>query len=103
MEFGRVWVLRGPNLWAPFPVIGAEVELGEFDSYRPGGPESAFTRALPEALRIDLPPGATLADALLRLTQRFQSLAGAETSFGLVHKTRRPAFFRVVFGYDGEE
>ena len=29
MEFGRLWALRGPNIWARVPVLEVEVETGE--------------------------------------------------------------------------
>ena len=97
MQSGWNWVLRGPNRWAPFLVIEAEVDLGADAGLRPGQ-DPTFAAQLKkwfgvwEAERIG--PEANLADALLQLTLEFQSLAGCDKRFGQVHATPRRRFSR---------
>jgi len=100
MQFRRIWVLRGPNLWARFPVIEAELELGALDTFHPaespGFPER-LAPLLPSSTRI-----VTLPDALQHLTLELQSRAGTPVRFGAVHKTHEPAFYRVIVEYEEE-
>jgi cyanophycin synthetase len=103
MEFGRIWVLRGPNLWAGCPVIEVELNLGEHVSFSPGSTDSPFRAHLAAWLGPQEPAleaSATLADVLLLLTQELQRLAGSTAIFGHVRSTPRPGWYRVVFSYE---
>jgi cyanophycin synthetase len=106
MEFGRIWVLRGPNLWASCPVIEAELDLGPWATYRLGGADSPLRQRLASWLGVQeslaLETDATLADLLLVLTQELQRLSGWTAIFGHVRPTTRPGWFRVVFSYEEE-
>lgn len=106
MELGRIWVLRGSNLWAGFPVIEAEIDLGDRAGDRPlveGGSLPQRLRDWPGPLDLGrLGPEANLADLLLALTHAWQRLIDSTPVFGLVHRTSRPGFYRVVFEYDEE-
>jgi cyanophycin synthetase len=106
MDFGRIWVLRGLNRWADLPVIEAELDLGRYEDYHPLGEGSPFLPALAcwpgplDQTRLD--SEANLADLLLFLTQGWQTLLEVRPAFGRVQRTRRPAFYRVLFAYDEE-
>jgi cyanophycin synthetase len=100
MNFRRIWVLRGPNVWSRLPLIEAELELGDHDDFRPAS-VPAFTARLTE-LDCALATDANLADALLAVTRAFLARTGFATQFGLVHRTREAAFYRVLFDYDEE-
>ncbi len=105
MEFGRIWVLRGPNLWAGCPVLEAEVDLGEHGTYRPGAAGSPFRSRLATwlgAAELPIETTATLADVLLLLSQELQQRVGSTAIFGLVRPAGRPNWFRVVFSYEEE-
>jgi cyanophycin synthetase len=106
MEFGRIWVLRGPNLWADCPLIETEVDLGENADYRPAREDAPFQAFLVKGLGGCGPSyfdaGANLADVLLVLTQGLQRQAGSATPFGEVRPTRRLGWYRLVFSYEEE-
>jgi cyanophycin synthetase len=93
MQFRRIWVLRGPNVWSRSPVIEAEVELGEHDACR-----AATLPGFAERLGADT----NLADALLSVVLDIQSRLGVVVRPGRVHRTRESAFYRVVFEYEEE-
>lgn len=103
MEFRRIWVLRGPNVWARFPVVEAELELRDLDAFRPAE-TAAFADRIRAALAGDEPPPtANLADLLGQLGLELQRRAGSAVRFGQVHRTREPAFYRVVIEYEEED
>lgn len=96
MRFGRIWTLRGPNLWSQTPAIEAEVDVAEDGAVD----VPALARAL--ALDDGALRGTTLADLLYACVRRLQEAVGFHGVVGGVHATRRRAFFRVVFDYDDE-
>lgn len=100
MNFRRIWVLRGPNVWARGPVVEAELELHDRDSFRPASSPSVASRLA----ELDCRPtaDATLADTLLAVVRSLLARTGFDCRVGLVHPTREPAFYRVVFDYDEE-
>jgi cyanophycin synthetase len=110
MEFGRIWVLRGPNVWGSCPAL--EVELRGDGAARLDGTPAFVARLLRwvpalagrEGTR-EVPPFQGpfgLAHALSRLTLRLQSLAGSEVHLALVDcRGKRPV--RVVVEYEEEE
>ena len=74
MQFGRIWTLRGPSIWARVPVLEAELDAADE----------------PTAAR------------LLAITRDLQRRIGYTGSIAAVHPTRKPHFFRIVFDYDEE-
>jgi len=96
MQFRRIWFLRGLNYWAATPVVEAELELGERDH------ESLPTDFLTH-LRGWLPdlaaPKPHLAEIFLEVVVALQKWAGEEHEIRLVHRTREPGFYRVVFAF----
>src|SRR4051794_17905162 len=82
MQFGRIWVLRGPNVWARTPVIEAELELGPLVG------ESPATAPLAALAGLGLAPPATYADLLLQLTRFFQERVGDTGPVAQAHATR---------------
>ncbi len=93
MHFGRIWTLRGPNRWAAVPVI--EADLGGGDA--PAGPVADTLRT---ALGIELPPTATLADALLAATREFQRRSDFAGTVAFVRPPGTDGRGRLVFDYD---
>ena len=88
MEFGRLWVLRGPNIWARVPVIEVEVELGETAAWPADlGERLAERLALlkgssPDRPKDDLCRAPTPAHALQHVRLELQCLAGSDVAFG---------------------
>ena len=74
MQFGRILTLRGPSIWARVPVLEAELDAADE----------------PTAAR------------LLAVTRDLQTSIGFTGSIAVVHPTRKPDFFRIVFDYDEE-
>jgi cyanophycin synthetase len=77
VEWHRVWILRGANVWARRPVLEFELDTSG--------------------------AGTDLAHALQRATLELQRQAGSDVSFGLVRQTSQPGVFRVVVEYEEEE
>src|ERR1700733_1776279 len=114
MEFGRLWVLRGPNIWARVPVIEVEVEtdasatgptdLGERLAHRlailKNSPE--LGARLRETGAEELRRAPTLAHALQHLRLELQCLAGSDVSFGATCAGVKPGQWRVAVEYDEE-
>ncbi|MBL8797138.1 MAG: cyanophycin synthetase [Planctomycetia bacterium] len=104
MEFRRIWTLRGPNFWAPFPVVEAETVLGALDAFRPAQ-DAGFLDRLRQrfpAWSGVLDAHATLADLLQHAVIALQQQVGSEATFGQVQHTHEPGFYRVIFAYDEE-
>ncbi len=114
MEFRKVLALRGPNIWANFPVLEAWVDLSELkdksSSEIPGFNERLMSW-LPsmiehrcsigkrggffERLRL----GTYQAHILEHVTLELQSLAGTKVGFGKARETSEEGVFRVVVEY----
>jgi cyanophycin synthetase len=117
MELQRVWVLRGPNLWARCTVLEVELVLNE-ETGRASGQIPGFHQRLLGWLpglaprrRTDggtgdfarqLRDGTGLAYVLPHVGLELQSLAGSPVSFDRVRATNRPDLFRVVLEYEEE-
>jgi cyanophycin synthetase len=118
MQFRDVSALRGPNVWARFPVLEVEVDLGEL--------KDASSDAMPgfnERLKSWLPSliehrcsvgqrggflkrlerGTYLAHVLEHVTLELQSLAGTEVGFGRARETDADGVYRVAIEYEEEE
>jgi cyanophycin synthetase len=114
MEFRKVQALRGPNIWANFPVIEAWVDLGELKD-SPSNEIPGFNERLMnwlptmiehrcsigerggffERLRMGTYP----AHILEHITLELQSLAGTPVGFGKARETSEEGVYRVVFRY----
>jgi cyanophycin synthetase len=107
MEFGRIWVLRGPNIWARVPVLEVELLQGSAEAPDPGA-AAAVTQRLRDqipGLRLVHAEGQPLriVDLLQRLTLDLQALCGSPVEFGLACSTPEPGLYRVVVEYEEEE
>ncbi len=114
----KVLALRGPNLWANFPVLEAWVDLAGF--------KDATTNSLPgfsERLMAWMPSliehrcladqrgafverltnGTNLAHVLEHVALEIQCLAGNQVSFGRSKELPEPGNFRVIFEYGNEQ
>ncbi|MGA2035240.1 MAG: acetate--CoA ligase family protein, partial [Thermoguttaceae bacterium] len=116
MEFRKVLVLRGPNIWSNSPVFEVWVDLGELD--RPSTSFPGFSERLMnwlpsmiehrcsigarggffQRLRTGTYPGHVLEHVTLEL----QSLAGVDYGFGRARETAQPGVYKVVFQYKDE-
>jgi cyanophycin synthetase len=118
MELQRIWVLRGPNIWARTPVLEVEVDLTGRPGAVPGFVDRLASwlapfRANAVAARFqgaDGPAGTLetcrhepMAHAFRALAIELQRLAGSDVSFGLVRETPRPGLYRVVAEYEEEK
>src|SRR3954464_930632 len=112
MEFGRIRVLRGPNIWGRCPVLDVELLRGDGAVRRDGAPAFAarLLRWVPSLASQDgtgeVPPFQGpfgLAHALNRLLIRLQSQAGSEVHLGLVDCRGGEEPIRVVVEYEEEE
>lgn len=103
MELWRLWVLRGPNVWAACPVIEAGVSLSAWA----GQPRQRSARAL-ERLRAWLPSlgiveeSAYPARIFERLWLHLQILAGNAVRFSDIRLADRVHHSRVAVEYQGE-
>jgi cyanophycin synthetase len=118
MEFRRIWALRGPNLWASFPVIEAELDLGDLkdrsSDEMPGFNDRLMTW-LPTLIEHRcsvgerggffqrLRRGTYLAHILEHVTLELQSLAGTDVGFGRARETSTEGVYKVAIEYDEEE
>ncbi|MBU4397708.1 MAG: ATP-grasp domain-containing protein, partial [Planctomycetes bacterium] len=114
MEFRKVLALRGPNIWANFPVLEAWVDLGELKD-KPSNEIPGFNERLMswlpsmiehrcslgerggvfERLRL----GTYQAHILEHVALEIQSLAGTEVGFGKARETSEEGVFRVIVEY----
>jgi cyanophycin synthetase len=117
MTFLRVEPLRGPNLWAYFPVMEAWVDLGIWKE-RPSDSIPGFTerlmRWLPGLIEHRcsvgerggflqrLREGTDLAHVLEHVALELQELAGVSAAFGRTRETSKEGVYKVVFKYREE-
>lgn len=117
MEFRKVLVLRGPNIWANFPVLEAWVDLGSLKD-RPSNEIPGFNERLMAWLPTmvehrcsigkrggffeRLRRGTYMAHILEHTTLELQCLAGTPVSFGRARGTSDDAVYRVVVEYEEE-
>jgi len=118
MEFRKVQALRGPNIWANFPVLEAWVDLGALkdtsSEMMPGFNERlmAWLPSLVEhrcsvgergGFFERLRRGTYLAHILEHVTLELQSLAGTEVSFGRARETSEDGVYKVAIQYHEED
>ncbi|HTM53377.1 MAG TPA: cyanophycin synthetase [Pirellulales bacterium] len=118
MEIRKVLALRGPNIWANFPVLEAWVDLKEFDastSDQLPGFNDRLTTWLPSMVEHRcslgqrggfferLRRGTYLAHVLEHVTLELQTLAGTPVGFGRARQTSEPGIYKVAIEYKEEE
>src|SRR5450759_5247227 len=117
MEFVKVLALRGPNIWAYFPVIEAWVDLGDLkDSPSDSIPgfNARLMAWLPTMIEHRcsvgerggfferLRRGTYQAHILEHVTLELQSLAGTEVGFGRARETSEEGVYKVAIEYEDE-
>jgi len=116
MEFRRVLALRGPNIWANYPVLEAWVALGELD--RPStdfpGMAERIMAWLPSMIEHRcsvgerggffqrLREGTYPAHILEHVCIELQNLAGSTVGYGRARETAEEGVYRVVVRYRDE-
>src|SRR5688572_32356629 len=118
MEFRKVLALRGPNIWANFPVLEAWVDLGIY--------KDASSEEVPgfnERLKAWLPSmiehrcsvgerggfferlrrGTYMAHILEHVTLELQNLAGADVGYGRARASNEEGVYKVVVEYEEED
>lgn len=118
MEIRDIWVLRGPNIWANFPCLQAEVDLGElkdtssemipgFNDRLKGWIPSLIEHRCSVGERGGffqrLERGTYMAHILEHVTLELQSLAGIDVGFGRARETDEEGVYKVVVEYQEEE
>lgn len=117
MEFRKVLALRGPNLWANFPVLEAWVDLGRFEDY-PSNTLPGFNDRLMSWLPTmiehrctigerggffqRLRDGTWLGHILEHVTLELQTLAGTPVGFGKAREMSERGVYKVVIEYQDE-
>jgi len=116
MEFRKVLALRGPNIWANFPVLEAWVDLGALDkpSNELPGFSDRLIRWMPTMIEHRcsigerggffqrLHTGTYLGHILEHVALELQTLAGVEVGFGRARETSEPGVYKVVVEYIDE-
>ncbi len=99
MNWRRVWVLRGPNVWARVPVLEVELEAEGADD---GAAMAArVCQALPGVENRG--PVTTLPHLLAQTTLELQCQAGSDVHFATVRDGGRPGFYRVAIEFEEEQ
>jgi cyanophycin synthetase len=110
-------VYVGPSLYAHFPVIRLELDLGELEAWPTGRLGSEYVGALAEALpglaehgcsygepggffrRMREDEGTWLGHVLEHVAIELQNVAGEEVTFGKTRGAGRPGVYTVVYEY----
>jgi cyanophycin synthetase len=118
MEITKVLALRGPNIWANFPVLEAWVNLGDLRDLRSNGVPGLIDRVkrwLPGLVEHRCSPGyrggfyeqmdqgTDVAHILEHVATELQCVAGTAVSFGLAREGSEPGVYKVVVEYREEE
>ena len=103
MNWPRIWVLRGANVWAPSPMLEVELNLTSV-AEDPEQIQAAVGRLrawLPTLGEADSAEGsALLAQTFQRLTLALQQLVGCSVSAGVVRPAGRANVFRVAVEFE---
>jgi cyanophycin synthetase len=118
MQIRKVNALRGPNLWASFPVLECWVDLESFRE-RPSNTLPGFNDRLKAWLpsliehrcglgyrggffeRLDT--GTYLGHILEHVALELQCLAGADVGYGKARESSEPGVYKVVVEYEDED
>jgi len=118
MQIRKVQALRGPNIWANFPVLEAWVDLGglkDCASDQLPGFNERLTAWLPTLIEHRcsvgerggfferLRRGTYQAHILEHVTLELQSLAGSEVGFGRARETCEDGVYKVAVEFEEEE
>lgn len=114
MQIRKVQALRGPNIWANFPVLEVLVDIGQYE-YKPSneipGFNERFMAWLPTAIEHRcsigerggfferLRRGTYLGHILEHTALELQSLAGNPVGFGRARETSEVGVYKVVIEY----
>ena len=114
MEYRKVLALRGPNIWANYPVIEAWIDLGELKD-SPSNEIPGFNERLMSWLPTmiehrcsigerggffqRLRMGTYPAHIIEHITLELQTLAGTPVGFGKARETSEEGVYRIVFRY----
>lgn len=117
LEIRRIWALLGPNIWAHFPVLELELDLGELRD-RPSDELPGFNQRLKTWLPSliehrcsvgerggffqRLERGTYLAHILEHVTLELQTLAGTPAGFGRARETDVEGVYRVAIELEEE-
>ena len=113
MEFRKVLALRGPNVWANFPVLEAWVDLGDLDrpcnefpgfadrlmSWMPTMIEHRCSIGQRGGFFQRLRTGTYLGHILEHVTLELQTLAGTDVGFGKARETSEKGVYKVIIEY----
>ena len=117
MEFRKVLALRGPNIWANFPVMEAWVDLADLGacdseslsgftdrlkSWLPSLVEHRCTSGVRGGFFERLDRGTSLAHALEHIALELQTLAGTPVTFGRSRATAEAGVHKIVVEYKDE-
>lgn len=116
--FQKVLALRGPNVWANFPVLEAWIDIGPFEQH-PSDTLPGFNERLMAWLPTmiehrcsvgerggffeRLRRGTYLGHILEHVTLELQSLVGTPVGFGRARETSQSGVYRVAIEYHNEE
>lgn len=118
MEFRKVRALRGPNVWANFPVLEIWADLGvykDWSSEEVPGFNDRLMGWLPSLIEHRcsvgtrggfferLRRGTYLAHVLEHVTLELQSLAGTNVGYGRARETSEEGVYKVAIKYENEE
>ena len=118
MEIRKVLALRGPNIWANFPVLEAWVDLQELKdspsdqlpgfnerltAWLPSLVEHRCSIGEPGGFFDRLRRGTYLAHILEHVALELQTLAGTSVGFGRARETSESGVYKVVIQYKEEE
>src|SRR5689334_14827306 len=117
MDFRKLLALRGPNIWANFPVIEAWVDLGDrkdlssadipgllsrLSAWMPSLMEHRCSTGERGGFLARVEQGTHLAHILQHVTLELQCLAGVDVAFGRARETSEPGVHQVIFKYRDE-
>ena len=118
MEFRKVLALRGPNIWAHFPVLEAWIDLGDLNdasSELIPGFNDRLLEWLPSLIEHKcsvgkrggfierLHRGTYPAHILEHITIELQNLAGTPVQFGKARATNEDRVYKVAIQYQEED
>jgi cyanophycin synthetase len=103
MEFRKVLALRGPNIWARFPVLEAWVDLGTLPAPSSSDHVDFYNRLKSWLPSLPERPGSLgLAHVLENVVLELQIQTGAAVDFSRTAETAEPQVFRVAVQYEVE-
>ncbi len=118
MEFRKILALRGPNVWAKFPVLEAWVDLGALKdspsdelpgcnerlmAWLPTMIEHRCSEGVRGGFFERLRRGTWQAHILEHVTLELQTLAGTDVGFGRARETSEEGVYKVAIEYEEEE